>query len=268
MEAIVRSQLRVCIPTFLLLVSALAASGAPKDCYLAFDGTDDFLLPAGNLTFSNEFTIEVWYRSSTQEDQGTYGDGISDPLVNRYEGGGARGTFLILDSGNALYFASGEWHTEYAISPGGQNDGEWHHVAAVRMPDTLAMYIDGDLVSAVPHSDYDPNASGRLLIGRGDGVIPGWWEGDLDDLRIWSGVRSETEINNHMNVELLGHEAGLQAYWKFNDGDGQTASDATGNGFDATLGDSADPDAADPTWVCPPVSVRASGWASVKGKYR
>ena len=47
-------------------------------------------------------------------------------------------------------------------------------------------------------------------------------EGLLDELSIWNGVISETQIQTSMDYELLGSEQGLNAYWNFNDGEGLT----------------------------------------------
>ena len=44
--------------------------------------------------------------------------------------------------------------------------------------------------------------------------------------------------------------AGPIAHWTFDEGMDDTAADSSGNGYDATLGTSAGPDTADPTWVC------------------
>ena len=38
-----------------------------------------------------------------------------------------------------------------------------------------------------------------------------------------------------MNQELLGYEQGLIGYWNFNQGDGSTLTDITGNGHDGLI---------------------------------
>ena len=44
--------------------------------------------------------------------------------------------------------------------------------------------------------------------------------------------------------------AGPIAHWTFDEGSGDTAADSSGNGYNATLGNAAGADAADPTWEC------------------
>jgi hypothetical protein len=50
-------------------------------------------------------------------------------------------------------------------------------------------------------------------------------------------------------TSLQGDEPGLVAYWPFDDGSGQFATDATGNGQDARLGSTDGVDDQDPVWV-------------------
>ncbi|HOS41940.1 MAG TPA: hypothetical protein PLG31_19595, partial [Spirochaetota bacterium] len=54
--------------------------------------------------------------------------------------------------------------------------------------------------------------------------------GRIDDVRIWSDARSDVEIAANYNAELVGNEAGLVAYWKFNEGSGITAADSQSSG--------------------------------------
>jgi hypothetical protein len=72
--------------------------------------------------------------------------------------------------------------------------------------------------------------------------------GALDDVRIYLRAVPQSEIQATMNVELVGNEAGLAAYYKFNDASGQIAYDSA-YGFHGILGNSLAADAADPVWV-------------------
>jgi len=56
----------------------------------------------------------------------------------------------------------------------------------------------------------------------------------MDELRFWSIARSAAEIQANMDLELVGNESGLVAYYKFNEGSGTSIADATGNGYTAT----------------------------------
>jgi hypothetical protein len=57
---------------------------------------------------------------------------------------------------------------------------------------------------------------------------PTGWEGKIDEFRVWSVFRTDTEILANMKVILKGTEPGLVAYYKFDEGTGTTIADATG----------------------------------------
>lgn len=58
------------------------------------------------------------------------------------------------------------------------------------------------------------NSTALLNIGRSEGV-GNYFNGKIDDVRIWNGLRTETQINDNKSVELAGNESGLAAYWPF-----------------------------------------------------
>jgi len=58
---------------------------------------------------------------------------------------------------------------------------------------------------------------------------PTGWQGNIDEFRVWSVFRTETQIHDNMKVMLKGNEPGLVAYYKFDEGIGTTIADATGD---------------------------------------
>ena len=55
----------------------------------------------------------------------------------------------------------------------------------------------------------------------------------MNEVRIWSIVRSPADITSTMHQTLVGNEAGLVGYWKFDEGSGATSAGKIGG--DATL---------------------------------
>ncbi len=63
-------------------------------------------------------------------------------------------------------------------------------------------------------------------------------------------ARTAAQIAGTMNVRLVGAEAGLVAYWRMDEGGGDTAFDVTEDGgHHLRLGDVAGTDTADPRWA-------------------
>jgi hypothetical protein len=74
------------------------------------------------------------------------------------------------------------------------NDGKWHHIAGVYDGTKMNLYVDGELdVSASATGNIDSNGW-EVLIGE-DAQRPGrFWNGLIDDVRIYSYSLSEAEI--------------------------------------------------------------------------
>lgn len=124
---------------------------------------------------------------------------------------------------------------------------EWYHVAVVYDTEkkTAVMYVDGreqssiedygtgepvnlgmqkpgDFMFKIGHSYGEPDDMGRQL------------DGEICEVRVWNVARSQQEIFDNMyNIEDPANTPGLQAYWKFNEGEGDIAKDYTEHGNDA-----------------------------------
>ena len=57
-------------------------------------------------------------------------------------------------------------------------------------------------------------------------------DGEICEVRVWSVVRTREEIYRNM-YDVDPQTPGLCAYWKFNEGQGDTVKDWTGHGNDA-----------------------------------
>ncbi|GAB6283406.1 MAG: hypothetical protein STSR0008_21720 [Ignavibacterium sp.] len=128
-----------------------------------------------------------------------------------------------------------EWKTGVSVSYDYQFPNRWQHVAAVRDATSLKMYVNGVLVKtsdAFTQSDYDLSNTNDLLVGFGQ---QDYFKGTIDEVRIWSDVRTQDEIQANMCKKLTGSEANLVGYWRLDDGSGITAADASGNGNTGTL---------------------------------
>lgn len=58
---------------------------------------------------------------------------------------------------------------------------------------------------------------------------PTGWQGKIDEMRVWSVIRTPAQILANMKVMLHGNEPGLIAYYKFDEGTGTKAADSTGD---------------------------------------
>ncbi len=124
--------------------------------------------------------------------------------------------------------------------------GEWYHVAVTHNTEsrTAAIYVDGQLYNSIDNygktEDIDLGKQERgkhfmFKIGHSYGEpddMARMLDGEICEVRVWSVVRTQEEIYRNM-YDVDPATPGLCAYWKFNEGSGDTVKDWTGNGNDA-----------------------------------
>ncbi|MCD4820130.1 MAG: hypothetical protein K8S23_15715 [Candidatus Cloacimonetes bacterium] len=106
------------------------------------------------------------------------------------------------------------------------NDNEWHHIAVTTdMNNSVTkMFIDGILVA---ESNEVLDISGSVMFDCGEME---YFTGSLDDIRLWSVVRTQEQINAGKNLVISWNSEGLEGYWGMNEGNGDISFDATNNG--------------------------------------
>ena len=116
------------------------------------------------------------------------------------------------------------------------NDGEWHFVSAVYTPDGSSrgrIFVDG-----IEQSGYFLGRSIPLTAGGatpeyaltiGSARVQAWFEGTIDEVRIWDRALNLEEITTNMYTPLTGLENGLVGYWPFDEGTGNVVNDLSSN---------------------------------------
>jgi O-glycosyl hydrolase len=212
-----------------------AAARAPAQTVwtnaLSFDGTNDYVV--FDRPVSNDFTIECWFRTvqtAGWADQWWKGMGLVDG-----EAAGFVSDFgLALGEGKVCFGTGGT--NELTISSGVIADGAWHHAAAARRQSSgvMQLYVDGLLVATGTNGTGSLASSPQMRLGS---LATGanFFQGDLDEVRIWRAVRTVEEIRRDLGHPLSGTESNLAAYWRLDEGAGSTAFDSTANGCNGTV---------------------------------
>jgi len=182
---------------------------------VSLDGSGDYvLLSRGPALDVQSFTVEAWIKPVN-----TSGN---PAIFMRGDSGG----------GNELFFGLLNNTTIDTVLDGTENtfagavnfiDGAWHHVALTydSSAGQLKAYVDGSqygsTVSILKTLDF---GGSDALIGADfdcfNGCLGNYFNGMIDDLRLWNVVRSAADITGNKNAELSGSPAGLAGYWKFN----------------------------------------------------
>lgn len=168
--------------------------------------------PTG-ITFTDDYTAEAWIKLES------YTLGI---IVSRMSGANGFQFYLASTGQLTIYAGTGgvsRAFQSYQSVPLNQ----WVHVAASLDASGAAgaIYING---VSVPGSFITTSASsitqgGDLRVGANDSG--NYVDGKISDVRIWSAIRTATQIRDNMNQQLVGNESNLVAYFKldgnFND---------------------------------------------------
>lgn len=156
---------------------------------LRFNGVDQFVSfgtgPA--LSGTTDFSIAAWIRTSTS----------TEGVVLQQRNGGYDGEYRLSVQSDGrlrfLVFGGGDYQFEFD-SDRVVNDGEWHHVAAVRDGSEGRLYIDGIPAGAEsgPVRPLDPT----LEVAMGADIRDGnaYFEGYLDDVRLYASALSPSQV--------------------------------------------------------------------------
>jgi PKD repeat protein len=203
-----------------------------------FDGTDDHIDcgSRSSLRVNSNFTIEAWVKPAAETGFPFSYLTKTATAANGYGIGYVNGKLrFIIQPTNLLISAIDNM-------PGATVPlNEWSHIACSYDGKDAKIYVNGALVesqtlaSSTTSLTWSTNPA-AIYIGKCtnyDGSL--FFQGGVDDVRIWKTTRTAAEINANKDMKLLGTEANLAAYWKLDEGAGLTAGDATVNNYDGTL---------------------------------
>jgi hypothetical protein len=198
---------------------------SPQNVSLNFDGVNDFVsIPnsVGNFDFLEPFTVSCWVKPDATQPGGSLDVAILEkwdqtgpyPFVIRLLTSG-------IDAGKVRVARYDGSNNPAINSTTLINDERWHHIAFTTTTGfigTMNLYIDG-----VPQGAGTPDNTNTytfnnspLFVGqRGNGINR--FKGEIDEVRIWTGAKSGTEIQNEMFCKNP-NTSNLHAAFNFNNG--------------------------------------------------
>lgn len=98
-------------------------------------------------------------------------------------------------------------------------DNNWHHVALVRSGTSLILYLDGVQI----FSDNTVTGAFSLSSFRIGGIFNTttstfFWQGSIDEVRVWTTARTQADINLTRNCKLACPQTNLKTYYDFDQG--------------------------------------------------
>jgi len=249
--------------TYYYVVTALDTSGnespasieiaatpqASQGAAIRFDGVNDY------VTFGNpsdlglpQFTVETWFkRTGTGVTASTGATGVTAiPLVTKGVAENDASNvdvnyFLGIRPTDNVLVADFEQFAVCGGQPAGGNNpiigstaitsNVWHHAAVTYNGTHLRLYLDGFLqsevaVSCAPRYDsIQPVALGTAI--NSTGTRFGFFDGVIDESRIWNYARTGIEIRDNRPLEIAS-APGLVGRWGMSEGTGTTTANSAG----------------------------------------
>jgi fibronectin type 3 domain-containing protein len=211
---------------------------------LNFDGSNDYVLVpnSSSLQITGDLTISFWaYPTNISK-------GRQNPLGKAY---GGEFDLTMETSGQLSYYHgsaggnSSPYMNCYAYNIFSNN--ALVHVTIVRnvANKTVTIYKNGIAQTTYCSGWVNPSASDRnLMIGY---EYAGYWQGRIDDVRIYARALSSSEVSNLYNG--INITDGLRGWWHFDEGSGQVVSDSSNYLNNGRLGSTSGSDTNDPAWV-------------------
>src|SRR5438034_3560624 len=217
---------------------------------LDFDGSNDYVTfgPAAGLGTAT-FTIETWLKregAGVGTSTGTGGIPDAIPLVTkgRAEAEGSNvdmNYFLGIRASDLVLVADFEEGAGQP-SPGLNHpvagativtSNVWHHAAATYDGTTWRLFLDGNqdgtlVVGRSPRSDSIQHAALATAMDS-TGTAAGFFNGVIDEARIWNYARTQAEIDSTKDIEVPSAQ-GLIGRWGMNEGSGTSVADSSGSG--------------------------------------
>jgi len=185
-------------------------------------------------TTGDQYTVEAWIKATEK----VVGPDIEGAIVSQHASSDdAKGTLDIkLGKLRFLVNTPEEGHLDLRTEMDVPT-GVWTHVAAVYDGLSMKLFIDGTERGSMPASGRIVSRNRRATrIGGYAGTAPGplWFDGEIDEVRIWEVARTPEQLRADMHREIE-PQMGLIGYWRFNDGSGTVARDYSGHGHRGEL---------------------------------
>lgn len=230
--------IRLCLLTLLLCASLFTWGQSPGAGHcLGMNGSSQYLtgnhLPAYDLDSS--LTLEAWIYPTAISDNTIIGlnsvnfFGLPTGYTLRIAGNGNQAD-IIFETANGTVTTVGVPVRTF----------QWQHVALVSSSMGVFMYLNGKPVANgnIPLGLFMPSSL-PIDIGRSPALSGNsYFNGELDEVRIWNRGLSQTEIRNWMCRKVTSSHpqyAHLTSYWRMDDATGTFAADLGNSSNDLLL---------------------------------
>ena len=161
-----------------------------------FDGMDDkILIPHdSSIEFgAGSFSISLWLKTSVT--------GQNSRILEKDDSGNPTGLYRLIfiesrSDTSPIFQVQHSSNSTMAVGNRSVTDGAWHHVVGVRDAEAkeLRLYIDKELVTVSESNIADTGNQAPLALGGSSKTSGSYFDGLIDDVRLYDRVLSESDI--------------------------------------------------------------------------
>ena len=195
------------------LISAAGQSLPGSGNALFFNGSTTYVnCGTSNRNIRQQVTVAAWIKTSSSGYQWVVGKYLNSNFEEKgfhlYTVGGTAG--FNGRNGSGQYMTSGQSTTRV-------DDGRWHQLTGVCDVSTWRIYVDGVLENTGVYASAgsDLTTSTSLVIGCYDVQGDQFFEGEIDEVRVWRIAMDVGEIRNRLCKRYDTAPQALVAYYRF-----------------------------------------------------
>ncbi|MCL8007222.1 LamG domain-containing protein, partial [Gelidibacter japonicus] len=165
---------------------------------LVFNGVNEYINFGDHYNLSGPFSIEAWIKPANVTGTKT--------IISKRNGTALTDGYDLSLIGNRLYFRYNNINAAINATQD-MSPNQWYHVAVTFDGSNYNLYIDGFFLRTVSGS-APTSSSNRALIGamdRTNNLPINYFNGGIDEVRIWNTALTETQIREMMNQEIEAH---------------------------------------------------------------
>ncbi len=193
-----------------------------------FDGKDDKVMVFDDptLRMAKQLTMEAWFKMGDKEQ-------IEPRLISK--GGPGIGYELLLTQLKSDYAL--EFRLPFASLKSIQpiKAGTWYHVAAVYDGQSMRLFLNGKPDCSRMAHGYIANTSYPLTLGKSSMSNENYFQGDIDDVRVWGIARTGNDIFENFSSQVSPEAEGLVGNWLMSEGCSVQTCDNSSEGNDGYL---------------------------------
>ncbi|MGB0431170.1 MAG: LamG-like jellyroll fold domain-containing protein, partial [Bacteroidia bacterium] len=199
---------------------------------LNFDGSNDYVDLGDVDESSGKISVEMWVKFNNNNTNQAlfsklnFSNGQNDDPYGAYYNGSA----------DYLYWYANGYYWRKTWVP---TVDQWYHLAFTYENGSYNLYIDGVRIykDQAMNRGSLVNSSNPLLLGawKTNSTVEYFFNGEMDEVRVWSDIRTFQEIRKNMHRRINGNEQGLNAYFRMDRSLGSELPDVSKKSNDGTL---------------------------------